>query len=132
MNEIWSEEGKYRRWLEVELAVCEALAARGQIPEDDMQQIRDKAGFDLARIDELDRQLAVRRAHVVGGATRQRFECFGADLGGTGTEPTVGGEEVGGDGDVRRAHKDKACQLWRENGANSERNPPHRFSSLAA
>ena len=52
MAAIWSEEGRYRRWLDVELAVCEVLAARGQIPADDMTLIRERAGFDLERIEQ--------------------------------------------------------------------------------
>jgi adenylosuccinate lyase len=57
MGRLWSEEGKYRTWLEVELAVCEALARRGQIPPDEMEAIRTKAGFDAARIDEIESEV---------------------------------------------------------------------------
>ena len=32
MKGIWSEDGKFRRWLDVEIAVCEVLAERGDIP----------------------------------------------------------------------------------------------------
>jgi adenylosuccinate lyase len=50
LAEIWSEEGRYRRWLEVELAVCDELAARGTIPAAAAAAIRSRAGFDPERI----------------------------------------------------------------------------------
>ena len=50
MSAIWSEDGKYRRWLDVELAVCEVQAGRGMIPEASLAVIREKADFDAARI----------------------------------------------------------------------------------
>jgi len=54
MKEIWSEDGKYRRWLDVEIAVCEEQAARGLIPSDAVEEIRNRASFDVARIDEIE------------------------------------------------------------------------------
>ena len=46
MGAIWSEEGKYRRWLDVEIAVCEVLAERGVIPSEAVREIREKAAVD--------------------------------------------------------------------------------------
>jgi len=57
MKAIWSEEAKYRRWLEVEIAVCEVLAERGVIPSQAVETIRAKAGFDVARIEEIEREV---------------------------------------------------------------------------
>jgi adenylosuccinate lyase len=54
MGALWSREAQFQAWLEVELAVCEVLAEQGRVPADDMSQIRAKAGFDLARIDEIE------------------------------------------------------------------------------
>ncbi|MBI4499266.1 MAG: adenylosuccinate lyase [Chloroflexi bacterium] len=51
MGQVWSEEHKYRKWLQVEIAVCEAWAELGAIPQEAMPAIRG-AGFDLARIQE--------------------------------------------------------------------------------
>lgn len=51
---IWSRQAKYQRWLEVELAICEAWHRRGVIPADDIAAIRDKAAFTLERCDELE------------------------------------------------------------------------------
>ena len=50
MGRIWTLENKYRKWLEVELTVCEALAEANAIPAEELQEIIDKADFDLDRI----------------------------------------------------------------------------------
>jgi adenylosuccinate lyase len=54
MGGIWSEENKYRLWLKVELAACEALAARGGIPAKALATIKRRAGFDAAEIAEIE------------------------------------------------------------------------------
>lgn len=54
MDAIWSRQAKYQRWLEVEVAICEAYADAGVIPAADMTAIRERSGFDLARCDELE------------------------------------------------------------------------------
>ena len=55
MGAIWSEENKYRKWLEVEIAVCEAWARLGQIPKKSLDNIKKKANFDVKRIEEIER-----------------------------------------------------------------------------
>jgi adenylosuccinate lyase len=57
MAGIWSEEGKFRRWLDVELAVCEVHAERGVIPADALEEIRSKAAVDPARVAEIEAQV---------------------------------------------------------------------------
>ena len=54
MERVWSEENKFRKWLEVEIAVCEVLAELGQIPSDAIGEIREKADFSLERIKEIE------------------------------------------------------------------------------
>ncbi len=54
MGEIWSLENRFAAWLEVEIAVCEAWTELGRIPAGDMAVIREKAGFDVARILEIE------------------------------------------------------------------------------
>ena len=54
MGDIWSMENKFRKWLEVEIAVCEAWAELGKIPQDALKEIKEKADFDLKRIDEIE------------------------------------------------------------------------------
>lgn len=55
MSGLWEPENRYRAWLEVELLACEANARLGLIPSKALANIRKKAGFDLERIDELER-----------------------------------------------------------------------------
>jgi adenylosuccinate lyase len=57
IGQIWSEENKFRKWLEVELAVCEALAERGNIPQSAVKIIKEKAGFDVQRINEIEKEV---------------------------------------------------------------------------
>jgi adenylosuccinate lyase len=54
MASIWDEEAKYRRWLEVEIAVAEAQAEAGLIPKDAVAAIKKKAAFDVKRIHEIE------------------------------------------------------------------------------
>ena len=56
MGRIWTLENKYRKWLDVELAVCEVLYQRGKIPPEDYKAISEKAGFNVKRIDEIERE----------------------------------------------------------------------------
>jgi adenylosuccinate lyase len=55
MAAIWSPENRYRKWLDIEILACEAMAARGEIPEASMKNIRERAGFDVSRIDEIEK-----------------------------------------------------------------------------
>lgn len=55
MGAIWTEENKYRKWLDVELAVCEAWAEAGEIPPQSLQKIKEKAGFSVKKIEEIEK-----------------------------------------------------------------------------
>jgi adenylosuccinate lyase len=55
MGRIWAAENRYRTWLAIELAVCEAWAERGVIPAQSMERIRSRANFDPDRIDEIEK-----------------------------------------------------------------------------
>lgn len=55
MGAIWTEENKYQKWLDVELAVCEAWAKEGEIPSQALQRIKKKAGFSIKRIEEIEK-----------------------------------------------------------------------------
>jgi adenylosuccinate lyase len=54
MSRIWDEESRFRRWLEVELAVCDAWCEAGRIPKQALATIRARAGFDVGRIREIE------------------------------------------------------------------------------
>jgi len=55
MGGIWTEENRYRKWLEVEIAACQANAEAGKIPPDAVDAIRRKAAFSVERIHELEK-----------------------------------------------------------------------------
>ncbi len=55
MGAIWTEKNKFQKWLDVELAVCEAQAKLGQIPEEALQRIKEKAGFSVKKIEAVER-----------------------------------------------------------------------------
>src|SRR5579864_5081238 len=57
MERIWSEENKYRQWLEVELAAAEALAETSQVPAEAARELRRHASFSVARIQEIEREV---------------------------------------------------------------------------
>jgi adenylosuccinate lyase len=55
MGSIWSEQRRYETWLEVELAAAETMAAAGIIPAEAARELRAKAAFDVARIEEIEK-----------------------------------------------------------------------------
>ena len=57
MQKIWSEEEKFKTWLTVEIAVLEAQAENGEIPRDVVAEVKKKAKIDVARIQEIEKDL---------------------------------------------------------------------------
>jgi adenylosuccinate lyase len=55
MGAVWSDQNKFQQWLEVELAASETLAGLGTVPAADAALLRKHAGFDVARIDEIEK-----------------------------------------------------------------------------
>src|SRR5437763_8915839 len=55
MGALWSEETKFRKWLGVEIAVCEVHAEMGTIPRAALEQIKSRAKFSVARINEIEK-----------------------------------------------------------------------------
>ena len=47
MGRLWTEENKYRNWLEVEIAACQANAEAGRVPMEAVEVIRQKAAFSV-------------------------------------------------------------------------------------
>ena len=56
MGRIWTDEHRFQKWLEVEIAVLEVRAARGQVPIEAVTRIRDSAKFSVERIGEIEAQ----------------------------------------------------------------------------
>ena len=54
MARIWSDENRFKRWLDVEFAVCRAWAEDGVIGQKDLDEIRARASFDVERIAEIE------------------------------------------------------------------------------
>ena len=54
MGALWSEQNKFQKWLDVEIAVCEVHAENGVIPHEALEQIKARAKFSVARIHEIE------------------------------------------------------------------------------
>ncbi len=57
MGELWTETYKLKTWLQVEIAVCEAQAELGKIPEEAVEEIKRKANFDPKRVLEIEAEV---------------------------------------------------------------------------
>ena len=57
MGELWTETYKLKTWLQVEIAVCEAQAELGAIPEAAVEEIKAKANFDPKRVLEIEAEV---------------------------------------------------------------------------
>jgi len=55
MGALWSEQSKFQKWLDVEIAVCEVHAEMGTIPRDALEQIKARARFSVERINEIEK-----------------------------------------------------------------------------
>jgi len=55
MTAIWSQENKYQKWLDVEVAACEAMVKLGKVPAGAVENIKAKAVINVARIDEIEK-----------------------------------------------------------------------------
>ncbi|GGK34004.1 adenylosuccinate lyase [Caldalkalibacillus thermarum] len=75
MGRIWTEENKFKAWLEVEILACEAWAELGHIPKEDVQKIRDKARINVQRIKEIEEETR----HDVVAFTRAVAETLGPE-----------------------------------------------------
>ena len=57
MGRIWTEENRFRKWLDVEIAATETLAEAGMVPESAAKAIREKGAFDVKRIHEIEAEV---------------------------------------------------------------------------
>lgn len=74
MKEVWSDENKYGKWLQVELAVCEAWTEEGVIPREDMERLR-RARLNLPRM----REILEETRHDVTAFLRSVTEGLGEE-----------------------------------------------------
>lgn len=75
MGAIWTEENRFKAWLEVEILACEAWAELGVIPKEDVERIRKNATFDIQRIKEIEEETR----HDVVAFTRAVSETLGEE-----------------------------------------------------
>lgn len=75
MGAIWTDENRFKAWLEVEVLACEAWSELGIIPKEDAVKIRQKASFDINRIYEIEQETR----HDVVAFTRAVSETLGEE-----------------------------------------------------
>jgi adenylosuccinate lyase len=54
MGKIWEDQFKFATWLKIEILACEARKEMGEVPDEDLKTIKEKAAFDVKRILEIE------------------------------------------------------------------------------
>ena len=75
MQNLWSDDNKYQKWLDVELAVCEAWSFYGHIPKQSFLRIKKSAKFNTKEIDKLEKVIK----HDVIAFTTNLAKSIGKD-----------------------------------------------------
>ncbi|HET7522341.1 MAG TPA: adenylosuccinate lyase [Bacillales bacterium] len=75
MGAVWTDENRFKAWLEVEILAVEAWAELGVIPKEDAERIRRNASFDIRRIHQIEEQTR----HDVVAFTRAVSETLGEE-----------------------------------------------------
>lgn len=57
VSNIWSSRNKFQRWLDVEIAITEVWHQWGEVPDQSLKNIKEKADFDVQRIDEIEKKV---------------------------------------------------------------------------
>ncbi len=57
MVSVWEPQSRYAAWLRIELLACEAWADLGVVPREALAVIQERAGFDVDRIQEIEREV---------------------------------------------------------------------------
>ena len=55
MTKIWNPENRYKKWLDVEIFACEAMAKLGKIPQSALKNIKENVSINVERIDEIEK-----------------------------------------------------------------------------
>lgn len=82
MRHIWSEENKFKSWLDVEIAVCEAWENYGMIPKGTTEKVKANASFTVERIEEIEQEthhdlIAFVKCITENMGEEQRFVHYG-------------------------------------------------------
>jgi adenylosuccinate lyase len=56
MAKVWTDENRFGKWLDIEVLICEAYAELSLIPREDLKTIKEKAGFDVRKILEIEKR----------------------------------------------------------------------------
>ena len=56
MADVWSDENRFRKWLEIEVLICEAYGSLSEIPPEDLKSIKERANFNIDRINEIEKR----------------------------------------------------------------------------
>ena len=75
MESVWSDQNRYQKWLDVEIAVCEAWSFYGHIPKSSLKNIKKKAKFSVKRIEAIEKTTK----HDVIAFTTNLAESIGKD-----------------------------------------------------
>ena len=75
MSDIWSDQNKYQKWLDIEIAVCEAWAHYGFVPKKSLNNIKKKANFSVKKINQIEKVVK----HDVIAFTTNLAEYIGKD-----------------------------------------------------
>ncbi len=137
MGRIWSDQNKFRTWLEVELAATETLAEAGFVPQSAADAIREKGDFDLDRINEIEAEVkhdviafTTAVAEKVGPGIalaalrpdlkrRGRYRAGAAGQAGVG-DHSRGPEEVARRAEASRLGVQRHAQIGRTHGVHAE------------
>jgi adenylosuccinate lyase len=56
MADVWTEENRFKKWLEIEILICEAYGELSEIPPEDLKTIKEKANFNIEKISEIEKR----------------------------------------------------------------------------
>ncbi len=57
IRKIWEPENKFKIWLDIEIAICEALESKGVIPNSALKNIKANSNFNIDRIDQIEKEV---------------------------------------------------------------------------
>ena len=57
MANIWNLQSKFQKWLDIEIAACEAHVDLGNLKKEDVDEIKEKANFNIDRINEIEAEI---------------------------------------------------------------------------
>lgn len=57
ISDIWSSQNKFRKWLDVEIAITEVWHQWGEVPDHSLENIKENANFNVDRIDEIEKKV---------------------------------------------------------------------------